>query len=483
MFHGAIIVHIALPSMERPARLSMPPPVVDTSKSVKEKNSTSSIPRFFFPRKRTPFTCGERIRRGRVAARLDAVILSSAEFTRLVEYICSFACDSRLSLDLKREMEHRAKKTGIVEVDRMLSMQMTLMLSYEDYCSVSKGSWCDSAGLRAKLGVLLSAQHFLMFPQNTQGRISGYTILEYLHQFQLSLRVARFVLERVAQEGADKDDETLSEEMYSSLITETIQASCHELALIEDMDFQQYYELICTRMLLLPHGMQQGRTRGLSINQIVACDRFAEFFRLMDNSLRNKYDQEVNSFHPSKIRLVHRQYLQLDRDGNGMLSIGELEDYGKKRAFNPTGYEPTHDLTDAFVTQVFAEVRTFNGEMDYHAYLDFTLVMNDRVSTAALRFFWRVLDFHKQGFLDAFTLDFYLRSLLEKIHAHEGKDDAPTIGRLRTQVFDAVAPAHPNRITWQDLQRCKLGHDVVRLVTDYVAYRTYEDSGGRFSTS
>jgi hypothetical protein len=97
-----------------------------------------------------------------------------------------------------------------------------------------------------------------------------------------------------------------------------------------------------------------------------------------------------------------------------------------------------------------------------------------------------VLDFQKQGFLDAFTLDYFLRTLLDKVRAHEGEDDTPTIERLRvgptcsfsslapgaydprrplntqTQAFDAVAPAHPARITWQDLQRCKLGHDVVR---------------------
>ncbi|KAG6620118.1 uncharacterized protein IUM83_05858 [Phytophthora cinnamomi] len=469
--------------MEPSSRLSAPPPAIDVSKAAIVKSTSSSIPRFFFPRKRTPFTCGERIRRGRVAARLDAVILSSAEFTLLVECISSYARNSTMSLDLKQEMKHRAKKTGIVEVDRLLNNQMTLMLSYEDYCSVAKGSWCDSVDLRAKLGVLLCAQRFLMFPQDTQGRVSGYTVLEYLHQLQLSLRVAQFVLERVSQEGVDKDDEMLSEKMYASLITETIRAAYHELGLIDDKDFQQYYELICARMLLLPHGMQQIRTRGLSIHQVVTCNRFAEFFRLVDNSLRDRYDQQSNAFHPAKIRHVHRQYLQLDRDGNGMLNINELEDYGKKRAFNPTGYEPTHDLTSAFVTQVFAEVPTFNGEMDYHAYLDFTIVMNDKASTAALRFFWGILDFHKQGFLDAFTLDFFLKSLLEKIHDREGKDDAPTIDRLRTQVFDAIAPAHPNRITWQDLHRCKLGHDVVRLVTDYVAYRTYEDSGGRFSTS
>ncbi|RLN59342.1 hypothetical protein BBJ29_002673 [Phytophthora kernoviae] len=311
-------------------------------------------------------------------------------------------------------MKKRMKMTGIVKVDRMLDENMALMLSYEDYRLISKGSWCDSPTLRAKLNVLLPAQRFLMLPQDTQGKISGYTVLEYLHQLQLSLRVARFVLERFAKDGGDKDDDMLFEKNFVSLITETIRASSHELGLENDADFQQYYEIICARMLLLPHGVQHIRRRGLSIHEIVTSDRF--------------------------------------------------------------GDNPTHDLTDVFILQVFAEVPTFDGEMDYHAYLDFTLQLNDIISISALRFFWGVLDFHKQGFLDAFTLDFFLRSLLEKIYVHEGREDAPTIHRLRTQVFDAVAPAHPAKITWQDLQRCKLGHAVVRFLTDYVAYRTYEHS-------
>ncbi|KAF4323178.1 hypothetical protein BBO99_00003431 [Phytophthora kernoviae] len=373
-------------------------------------------------------------------------------------------------------MKKRMKMTGIVKVDRMLDENMKLMLSYEDYRLISKGSWCDSPALRAKLIVLLPAQRFLMLPQDTQGKISGYTVLEYLHQLQLSLRVARFVLERFAKDGGDKDDDMLFEKNFVSLITETIRASSHELRLENDADFQQYYEIICARMLLLPHGVQHIRRRGLSIHEIVTSDRFGEFFRLMDGSMREQFDQQQNAFHPTRVRLIHRQYLQLDRDGNGMLSTSELQDYGKKRAFNPTGNNPTHDLTDVFILQMFAEVPTFDGEMDYHAYLDFTLQLNDIISISALRFFWGVLDFHKQGFLDAFTLDFFLRSLLEKIYVHEGREDAPTIHRLRTQVFDAVAPTHPAKITWQDLQRCKLGHAVVRFLTDYVAYRTYEHS-------
>lgn len=271
-----------------------------------------------------------------------------------------------------------------------------------------------------------------MFTQDSAEKVNGFTILEYIHQLQLSLCVARFFQKKVAQ-GGGIGGESLSEKTYMDLITDTIDTSSRELGFFDDDDFKQYYYLICARMLLLPHGLQQVRTGGLSIHRVVTCSRFAEFFKFMDSTLRERYDVQKNSFHPIQIRDIHRQYLQLDSDGNGMLSMKELEDYGKKRAFNCAGNEPTHDLTKAFVTQVFAEVTTFTNEMDYHAYLDFTLIINDENSVAALRFLWNVLDFQKQGYLDAFTVDFFLRSLLEKIITYEGKVDAPTIDRLRVR--------------------------------------------------
>jgi hypothetical protein len=59
-------------------------------------------------------------------------------------------------------MKLRALRTGIVEVDRMLDAQITLMLCYDEYRALSKGSWCDSPALRSKLQILLPPQRFLM---------------------------------------------------------------------------------------------------------------------------------------------------------------------------------------------------------------------------------------------------------------------------------------------------------------------------------
>lgn len=133
---------------------------------------------------------------------------------------------------------------------------------------------------------------------------------------------------------------------------------------------------------MLPH--QHGA--GL-VDDIVACERYLEFFRLVHPVLRVHFSIDTNSFAPSAVRQIHRQYTQLDKDKNGMLSTGEMEEYGKKRAFNPTHQQPTHDLTRAFIAQVFSERPTYppDGEMDYKAYIDFTLLMADRSSVASLR--------------------------------------------------------------------------------------------------
>uniref|UniRef100_K3WEG0 EF-hand domain-containing protein n=1 Tax=Globisporangium ultimum (strain ATCC 200006 / CBS 805.95 / DAOM BR144) TaxID=431595 RepID=K3WEG0_GLOUD len=184
-------------------------------------------------------------------------------------------------------------------------------------------------------------------------------------------------------------------------------------------------------MLLLPHDTKK-RQGVLFADDLLECDKFHDFFKLMDTELCEHFDMESNHFYPATIRNIHRQYMQLDRDKNGMISASEMKEYGKKKAFNPIHQQPTHDLTPAFIAQVFSECPTYppEDEMDYKAYIDFTLLMADKVSPVSLRFVWDCLDFQKQGFLDKFTIDYFLRDLVEMIRFHD-EDDTTPLERLR----------------------------------------------------
>lgn len=158
------------------------------------------------------------------------------------------------------------------------------------------------------------------------------------------------------------------------------------LPLLLQTAFLEYFQLICTRSLLLPHDTRK-RHGSLLVDDILECELFRDFFKLTDTTISEHFDVECNRFFPDTIRNIHRQYIQLDKDKNGMLRIDEMEEYGKKKAFNPIQQLPTHDLTVAFITQIFSECPTYppDGEMDYKAYIDFTLLMADKTSTTSLR--------------------------------------------------------------------------------------------------
>ncbi|KAF1327028.1 hypothetical protein FI667_g7941, partial [Globisporangium splendens] len=365
-------------------------------------------------------------------------------------------------------MKQRVTESGIVILDRMLDDHMAIMLSFDDFERIRNNPKA-SAYFIGKIQKVLPKQCFLM--ANEDDKINGFTLIEYIYRIQLSLSATRFLSGQLNSTNGE-----LLEQEYAAIIHRTI-ANPAKRHLQIDTDFLEYYQLICTRMLLLPHDTKK-RQGVLLADDLLECENFHDFFRLMDMELCEHFDMESNRFSPATIRNIHRQYMQLDKDKNGMISASEMEEYGKKKAFNPIHQQPTHDLTPAFIAQVFSECPTYppDGEMDCKAYIDFTLLMADKASPISLRFFWNCLDFQKQGFLDKFTIDYFLRDLVEKIRLHD-EDDTTPLERLRTQIFDIVPPHNPSRITWKDLQNCKAGHTVVRILTDYVSFRAYEDSG------
>lgn len=109
------------------------------------------------------------------------------------------------------------------------------------------------------------------------------------------------------------------------------------------------------------------------------------------NSLRfntvsnSKLDR--NWFSATNALRVYGQYLNFDVDRNGMLSKSELKQYG------------TGMLTDVFIERVFQECLTYEGEMDYKAFLDFTLAMENKKDPSSLQYFFRILDVRQKGYL------------------------------------------------------------------------------------
>lgn len=69
----------------------------------------------------------------------------------------------------------------------------------------------------------------------------------------------------------------------------------------------------------------------------------------------------------------------------------------------------TGTLTGVFLDRVFQECLTYDGEMDYKTYLDFVLALENRQEPQSLHFLFKILDINSQGYLDAFTLNYFFR--------------------------------------------------------------------------
>ena len=167
-----------------------------------------------------------------------------------------------------------------------------------------------------------------------------------------------------------------------------------------DKSFHSFY--VCTAVRKFFFFLDPMRTGKIRIADILACSFLDDLLELRDQDLA-KDIQEANWFSaPSALR-VYGQYLNLDKDHNGMLSRTELLAYG------------TGTLTSAFVDRVFQECLTYGGEMDYKTYLDFVLALENRKEPQALTYFFRILDVRQEGSLNIFVFNYFFRDILKQM--------------------------------------------------------------------
>lgn len=225
-----------------------------------------------------------------------------------------------------------------------------------------------------------------------------------------------------------------------------------------DKSFHSFY--VCTAVRKFFFFLDPLRTGKIRILDILACSFLDDLLELRDQDLA-KDVQDANWFSaPSALR-VYGQYLNLDKDHNGMLSRQELLSYG------------TSTLTPTFVDRVFEECLTYGGEMDYKTYLDFVLALENRKEPQALNYFFKILDVKHQGFLNTFCLNYFFRDILQQME--KLSQDPVRFEDVKDEIFDMVRPEDPLRIKLEDLIRCCNGDTVVSILIDLNGFWNYEN--------
>ncbi|KAL8598219.1 Serine/threonine-protein phosphatase 2A regulatory subunit B'' subunit gamma [Nucella lapillus] len=319
------------------------------------------------------------------------------------------------------------------------------MISYQDFLNVA-----EEAGPKYK--AFFQASVFSKLVQSDPfGRVPIMQFFNYvmrkvwLHQTRIGLS-----LYDMAGQGFLKESDL--ENYILELIPTLPQLSGLEKT------FYSFY--VCTAMRKFFFFLDPLHSGRVKIHDILACSFLDDLLELRDEDL-SKELQETNWFSaPSALR-VYGQYLNLDKDRNGMLSRQELARYG------------TGTLTNVFLDRVFQECLTYEGEMDYKTYLDFVLAMENRQEPQALRYLFRLLDIQHRGYLNVYALNYFFRAIQGQMKLH-GQEPV-SLEDIKDEIFDMVKPADPLKLTLQDLINCGKGDTVVCILIDLNDFWTYEN--------
>eukprot|EP00074_Homo_sapiens_P097977 XP_016876877.1 serine/threonine-protein phosphatase 2A regulatory subunit B'' subunit gamma isoform X3 [Homo sapiens] len=273
------------------------------------------------------------------------------------------------------------------------------MINYENFLKVG-----EKAGAKCKQ--FFTAKVFAkLLHTDSYGRISIMQFFNYvmrkvwLHQTRIGLS-----LYDVAGQGY------LRESDLENYILELIPT----LPQLDGLEKSFYSFYVCTAVRKFFFFLDPLRTGKIKIQDILACSFLDDLLELRDEEL-SKESQETNWFSaPSALR-VYGQYLNLDKDHNGMLSKEELSRYG------------TATMTNVFLDRVFQECLTYDGEMAIQE--------------------------------------------LMKIHGQ----DPVSFQDVKDEIFDMVKPKDPLKISLQDLINSNQGDTVTTILIDLNGFWTYEN--------
>lgn len=175
----------------------------------------------------------------------------------------------------------------------------------------------------------------------------------------------------------------------------------------------------------------------------------------------------ANWFSMESTLRVYGAYLELDLDQNGMLSRAELRGYGAGM------------ISDVFINRIFECYQTYRDtetgemEMDYKAFLDFVLAMENKNSPQAVRYFWRALDICHTAHIDKFVIKYFFQSIAKILHLK--KLEVAIADDVVDEIFDMVKPQRPDIITLDDMLACQQAGTVVSMLIDAAAFWRYDN--------
>lgn len=230
-------------------------------------------------------------------------------------------------------------------------------------------------------------------------------------------------------------------------------------------DFVQFYVYTAVRRIMFFHDPR--RTGKVQIRDLSDSDEMQQLL-----ALREGVQPTTNWFSAEATINVYLRYIEMDSDGNGMLSKAELLKY-------PCGW-----LTPVAVDRIFQEHQTYENEMDYKGFLDLVLALENNRSEASLKYFWKIIYVEKETEkIKKQSIELFLSSVLATVTAYASNASSSLykVEDLYNEICDMLMILDRNYVTLADLQGHK-GALVPLMLIDAHAFHLYDNRESLLST-
>jgi len=317
--------------------------------------------------------------------------------------------------------------------------QVYKKLSYFDYKAIA-------AALPEKFKEYFSSKIFYQLMDE-----SGY--ISVINFFNYVVKKVSFKQTRLDLSLYDTDNTGyLTEEQFEDYLTDLVKSLPQIFEMNES--FEKFYICIASRKFFF---FLDPRHKGkINIRELLMSPVYQEFYSLKENKNDNNNWFSINS-----AMTVYGQYLNLDTDGNGMLSRSELSNFC------------SGVYSEVFLDRVFEEFPTYNNEMDFQAFLDFHLMVNNLSKPESIQLVFRCLDLEGVGYLSNAVVTHLYKSLFEKMvkFGFEIIEEENIV----VELFDMTRPEDTDKIKVQDLIKCGMASSILGILIDARGLNNYEN--------
>ncbi|KAL7748988.1 hypothetical protein RI367_005637 [Sorochytrium milnesiophthora] len=370
-----------------------------------------------------------------------------------------------------------------------------LRLSYADYKHL-RHVLCEASDSTSGLHSCFAASVFLRLPKDEHGRIHAAHFIDYVAR-RASLVEARLSLERFDDDGKS----SLTDQQLMRFLSELL-PHLSAVTHIDDDDSDIFSptprtaappdpaQLLSStappvefRHVWLRFAFQRLqfflnplKQRRIAIRDILLSSALTELFELRDASKVAPDLLDTNSFTRENVLKLHNHFRSLDTNDDGLLSRTEFARF-RGAVFTP-----------AFAEQVYANYPTVRGQLTWSAYIDLNLALDNVHTPQALQYALmpKILDVKHQGYLDEFTIRWFLRArdaLITHLRGtandvfahmqHLGLEPFNLVD-IENEIFDMARAADTRRITAADLMRCGVGGTIASILIDGTALGQYD---------